>query len=110
MKTLRQFISEQPIGHIAHGAFHRWLGKSEDEPITDADIQKGLKAGGHAAKMANFARNARKFHHEEVVHEAIVDDNEDDEGEETEGDNKRTKTNIDREKRRSLSKDQKSQA
>lgn len=45
------------IGHIAKGAFHRWLGKSEDEPITDADIKKGLAAGGHAARMANFARN-----------------------------------------------------
>lgn len=53
------------FGNIKKGAFHRWLGKSEDEPITDADIQKGLKAGGHAAKMANFARSSRegKFKH-----------------------------------------------
>ncbi len=42
---------------IKKGLFHKWLGKPEDEPITDADIKKGLKAGGHAAKMANFARN-----------------------------------------------------
>lgn len=42
---------------IKKGAFHRWLGKSEDQPITAADIKKGLAAGGHAAKMANFARN-----------------------------------------------------
>lgn len=62
-KTLREFISEQAIGPIKHGAFHAWLGKSPDKPITNADIQKGLSAGGHAAKMANFARNARKFHH-----------------------------------------------
>jgi hypothetical protein len=47
----------EAIGHIEKGAFHKWLGKSEDEPITHADIEKGLKAGGHAAKMANFARN-----------------------------------------------------
>lgn len=52
-----------PIGEVKHGDFHKWLGKSEDEPITDADIEKGLKAGGHAAKMANFARNARKWNH-----------------------------------------------
>ena len=48
---------KRKIGPIKKGAFHRWLGKSEDEPITEADIQKGLRAGGHAAKMANFARN-----------------------------------------------------
>lgn len=53
------------FGHIKKGAFHRWLGKSEGEPITDADIEKGLKAGGHAAKMAQFAKESRegKFHH-----------------------------------------------
>jgi hypothetical protein len=39
------------------GAFHRWLGKPEGAPITDADIRRGLAAGGHAAQMANFARN-----------------------------------------------------
>lgn len=49
------------IGHIEHGAFHKWLGKSEDEPITDADIKKGLAAGGHPAKMAAFAKARRKF-------------------------------------------------
>jgi len=49
--------------HIRKGGFHRWLGKSEGEPITEADIEKGLKAGGHAAKMANFARNAKHFKH-----------------------------------------------
>lgn len=49
--------------HVKHGAFHAWLGKSEDEPITDADIEKGLAAGGHAAKMAEFAKAARHFHH-----------------------------------------------
>ena len=53
----------EAIGHIKAGAFHRWLGKSEDKPITDADIKKGLDAGGHAAKMANFARNARHWKH-----------------------------------------------
>lgn len=48
---------KKKIGPIKKGAFHQWLGKSESEPITESDIQKGLAAGGHAAKMANFARN-----------------------------------------------------
>jgi len=51
------FVASESVGHIEKGAFHHWLGKSEDEPITHDDIEKGLKAGGHAAKMANFARN-----------------------------------------------------
>lgn len=51
------------VFHIRKGGFHRWLGKSPDQPITDADIAKGKAAGGHPAKMANFAENARKFHH-----------------------------------------------
>ena len=50
---------EEAIGNIESGAFHRWLGKPLDAPITDADIAKGLAAGGHPAKMANFARNFR---------------------------------------------------
>ncbi len=58
-----QRLTAGKIGKIDHGAFHRWLGKSEDEPITDADIEKGKAAGGHAAKMANFAENARKWKH-----------------------------------------------
>lgn len=53
----------EKIGHIQAGAFHRWLGKPAGAAITDADIRKGLAAGGHAAKMANFARNARHFNH-----------------------------------------------
>ena len=48
---------------LRKGGFHKWLGKSEDDPITNEDIEKGLKAGGHPAKMALFARNARKFKH-----------------------------------------------
>jgi hypothetical protein len=49
--------------HLRKGGFHKFLGKPEGEPITDADIAKGMAAGGHAAKMANFAKNARKFKH-----------------------------------------------
>lgn len=54
---------EEAIGHIDKGAFHRWLGKPDAESITDADIAKGLAAGGHPAKMAQFAKNARGFSH-----------------------------------------------
>jgi hypothetical protein len=46
---------------VRKGNFHRWLGKKEGEPITEADIEKGKAAGGHAAKMATFAANARKW-------------------------------------------------
>lgn len=53
----KNVLDESSSLDIKHGAFHRWLGKPENEPITHADIEKGLKAGGHPAKMANFARN-----------------------------------------------------
>ena len=50
------------IGPIAKGAFHRWLGKKEDEPITAADIAKGLASDDpHVKKMAQFAENAKSF-------------------------------------------------
>jgi len=49
--------------HIRKGSFHRWLGKSEGSPITAEDIAKGKAAGGHPEKMAQFAENAKKFHH-----------------------------------------------
>lgn len=51
------------IGPIKKGAFHKWLGKPEGAPITAADIAKGEAAGGHAAKMAEFAKNAKHFKH-----------------------------------------------
>ncbi len=51
------------IGPIHKGAFHRWLGKKPDAPITAADIARGEAAGGHAAKMANFAKAAKGFKH-----------------------------------------------
>ena len=68
----RDFANEEvvneKIGHVKKGAFHAWLGKSPDEPITAADIRKGLAAGGHAAKMAEFAKNIAHVG-EEVVNE-----------------------------------------
>jgi hypothetical protein len=53
---------DEAIGKVKKGGFHKWLGKSEDEPITDADIERGLKSRDpHAREMANFARNSRKW-------------------------------------------------
>lgn len=52
---------QEAIGPIKKGAFHDWLGKKPGEPITDADIAKGMAAGGHPAKMAHFAKQARKW-------------------------------------------------
>ncbi len=53
--------------HLKKGAFHRWLGKGEDEAITQDDIKKGLNSEEpHVVKMANFAKNSRKWQHESV--------------------------------------------
>jgi len=56
--SFKDFLSEKKAEiHVKKGAFHAWLGKSPDEPITAADIAKGKAAGGHAEKMAIFAQN-----------------------------------------------------
>lgn len=60
-EILREHVIEEAISNIKKGAFHAWLGKKPDEPITDADIAKGKAAGGHPAKMAHFAEQARKW-------------------------------------------------
>ena len=45
---------------IDKGAFHRYLGKPEDAPITDDDIEKGLLSDDeHVHKMAQFAKNMK---------------------------------------------------
>ena len=49
--------------NIRRGGFHKWLGKKKDAPITKEDIEKGKAAGGHAARMATFAENAKHFQH-----------------------------------------------
>lgn len=49
--------------NIRKGKFHEWLGKKKSEPITEEDIEKGLKAGGHPARMAAFAKAAKHFKH-----------------------------------------------
>ena len=57
-------IIEAKIGHIKKGLFHKWLNKPEDEPITDADIKRGLASDDpHVRKMAQFAKNARSWKH-----------------------------------------------
>ncbi len=57
----------ESIEDIKKGAFHRWLGKSPDEKITDEDIEKGLESDDeHVRKMAEFAKNARLWKHESV--------------------------------------------
>jgi len=54
---------EEAIGPIKKGAFHAWLGKPLDQPITDADIARGKAAGGHPARMAHFAEQSRLWKH-----------------------------------------------
>lgn len=52
---------------LKKGAFHKWLGKAEDEPITEADIKKGLASDDeHVRKMAQFAQNAKEWKHESL--------------------------------------------
>ncbi len=58
---------DSPIHDIKPGAFHAWLGKKEDEAITEADIEKGLKSDDpHVNKMAQFAKNAKSWKHESL--------------------------------------------
>lgn len=69
---------DSPIKPVKKGGFHEWLGKKPDEPITDADIEKGLKSKDpHVRKMAQFAKNAKKWKHpkkkNKPVHEGFED-------------------------------------
>lgn len=66
LEKLTNYLEERAKMHldIKKGAFHRWLGKDEDEPITTSDIKKGLESGEpHIVKMANFAKNVKKWKH-----------------------------------------------
>ena len=63
-EVVEKYILEKMKLKLKKGAFHQWLGKDEDEPITDADIQKGLNSDDpHVRKMAQFAKNARGWKH-----------------------------------------------
>jgi hypothetical protein len=57
---------------IKKGAFHKWLGKPEDEKITQADIERGLKSNDpHVRKMAQYVANV-----EESLNEVAPPDEE----------------------------------
>lgn len=61
-------VEESKSFDIKKGAFHKWLGKSEDEKITSADIQKGLKSDDeHVRKMAQFAKNSRQWNESRTI-------------------------------------------
>lgn len=58
---------------IKKGAFHRWLGKHEDEQITDEDIQTGMSSTDpHVQKMAQFAKNMKKGLKECALREIVA--------------------------------------
>jgi hypothetical protein len=46
---------------VQKGGFHKTLGKPANAPITAADIAKGRKMGGKAAKQANLAATFKKI-------------------------------------------------
>lgn len=51
----------KPIA-VRSGAFHKWLGKSEHEPITAEDIKLGLASkDGNIRRMAKAAQEKRTF-------------------------------------------------
>jgi len=59
---------------VKKGAFHEWLGKKPGDPITDKDIEKGLKSKDPKVKrMAIFAKNAKKWHEKKVANESFTD-------------------------------------
>ena len=63
MPTAQRSSTPRAPFHIRKGAFHKWLGKKLDSPITAADIAKGKASGdSHVVKMATFAANAKKWH------------------------------------------------
>ncbi len=61
------------IGKVKKNAFHEWLGKDPKEPITDADIEKGLASDdADVRKMATFAKNAKKWKHDKSSNEDLA--------------------------------------
>lgn len=50
--------------HLRKGGLHRALGMSEKKEIPDAKLDAALESkNGHVRKMAQFAKNAKKFKH-----------------------------------------------
>ena len=63
MPTKKRKPSPRAAIHVRKGAFHNWLGKKKDSPITAADIARGKASDNpHVVKMATFAANAKKWH------------------------------------------------
>jgi len=49
--------------HLNKGGLHRALGIPEGQEIPESMLRACIKKGGHLAKMAQFALNARGFKH-----------------------------------------------
>lgn len=63
MPTKKRKPSFRAAIHVRKGAFHKWLGKKPDSPITAADIANGEASNDpHVVKMATFAANSKKWH------------------------------------------------
>lgn len=61
---------------VKNGDLHKWLGKTRGENITDADIEKGLKAKeAHIRQLAKHARDAKVARHggKKIAKESITD-------------------------------------
>ena len=51
------------------GDFHRWAGVPQGQPIPASKIAEGLRSKNpHVRRMANFARNAKHWHHKTILH------------------------------------------
>lgn len=49
---------------LRKGALHRWLGVPEDKELTSAELEKAANSkDADVRKMANFAKNAKKWNH-----------------------------------------------
>jgi hypothetical protein len=49
--------------HLKKNRLHKDVGKAPGTKITEADIAKEKAKGGVYAKRAQFAENAKKWHH-----------------------------------------------
>lgn len=56
---------------IKKGSFHKWLGKKEGEPITEADIKKGLKSKDTAIMKMAMKAKPTKIAKEKIAKESI---------------------------------------
>jgi hypothetical protein len=54
---------KSPFGHLKKGGLHRALHIKPSAKIPYSRLMAAKAQGGHLAKMAQFALNARKFKH-----------------------------------------------